>query len=189
MFKKFAALLLVFISPLIAMENKFGGWAIDKECYNYICDVVQEGETIVELGTGYSTRMLSENFNVFTIEHNKEFLDRYKGTIDKGNYPVHFILAPLTNIGGDKVWYNPEILKAKLPKKSALVLVDGPCGAIDRRGFLNYVHLFQNTKVIVFDDVDREMDLETMKSVAKKLGRKYKVYKNGAKAFGVVFMK
>lgn len=171
--------------PTPVLKDGFGKWAIGKELYQFILDHVKEGDTIVELGSGYSTKVLSNHFHVHTVEHNKEFLDVNRAFMDSGRYPVHFILAPIVTLQDERQWYDPDILKQSLPKKSRLVVVDGPLGKIGRYSFIDYLHLFK-TDYIVLDDLDRPDELKLLKDIARKLKKRYRIH-NCKKPFGYIY--
>ena len=42
--------------------NKFGGWAIEESCFNLIKEILPEGKTILEMGSGYGTDILSKYY-------------------------------------------------------------------------------------------------------------------------------
>ena len=170
------------------LEQGFGAWAIGEDLYKFILSNVKEGETIVELGSGYSTKILSDHFQVYTVEHDKKFLKKNQKYMDSGKYPVHFILAPIVSLENGRNWYNPNILKKSLPKKSSLVLVDGPFGRIGRYSFHDYLQLFSNTDFIIFDDANRSKEKILIEAVSKKLGKPYKLY-GAPKTFAVICLK
>lgn len=153
-------------------------WAISLECYKFINQILESGKTILELGSGMGTELLSENYNMISIEENSNFIDRHPST---------YIHAPLKKLGHKLLekynpatsWYDPEIidkeLNGKQPKKYHLILVDGPAEGGGRGGFYEYLHLFDTSLPIVFDDIEREDDKRIFDMVVEKLGRPIKI--------------
>tara|TARA_Y100000592_G_C5405766_1_gene285533 strand:- start:40 stop:585 length:546 start_codon:yes stop_codon:yes gene_type:complete len=169
--------------------NKFGGWAIQESCYNLIKEILPEGKTILELGSGYGTDALSKHYNMISIENQPEWV---------GVYNSHYIQVPIRSyeintvgllseveqytapdLPGEnsplqKGWYDYKILSEKLEGlEYDLILVDGPNGVIGRGGFLKHIDIF-NTKVpLIFDDINREAEMKMMKEISKLLNKPY----------------
>tara|TARA_R110001583_G_scaffold9168_1_gene43239 strand:- start:3113 stop:3703 length:591 start_codon:yes stop_codon:yes gene_type:complete len=153
-------------------------WAISRECYLFINKILESGKTILEFGSGIGTEILNQNHNMISIEEDSSFI---------GRHPSLYIYAPLKKLD-DKLlekyspsssWYDPEIidkeLNGKQPKKYDLILVDGPAYGGGRGGFYEYLHLFDTSLPIVFDDIEREDDKRIFDMVVEKLGRPIKV--------------
>ena len=45
-------------------------WSITKECFDNICSILPFGKTILEIGIGNSTKILSQFYNMVSIESN-----------------------------------------------------------------------------------------------------------------------
>ena len=119
----------------------FNGWSIGQNLYNLIRKELKEG-TILELGSGKGTKLLSKDYTVYSIEQNKEF-------IGKNNHPDNYFYCPVDS------WFNVERIKEILSKvKYDLLLVDAPVGTEARKGFADNLHLFPKTKIII-DDTHR----------------------------------
>jgi hypothetical protein len=127
------------------MQN-LGGWAIDVEVLNWIQEHIPYGETILELGSGTGTVELVKDWNVYSIEHDASWVD-----YTDSNY----IYAPIVD-----GWYDVECVKKELPAEYSLILVDGPTGAIGRRGFIEHLELFNTDVPIIIDDTHREAELD-----------------------------
>lgn len=154
-------------------ERTFGGWSLDKKLYNYIRKILADGKTILEFGSGWASGKLSKHYTVYSIEHDPIWLNRYN---------THYIYAPIVNN-----WYDVEILKNNLPDSYDLIIVDGPPHIIGRRGFFNFLHLFNTNVPIIFDDVNRRAEYELLKDVANKLNKPYIILKGSTnKQFGIV---
>ena len=80
-------------------------------------------------------------------------------------------------------------MKSQLPKGHDLVLVDGPPGIIGRSGFYTNLDLFRKDVLIILDDVDREDELQLLRLIEQKLGKKAQIYKDAAlKNFAVLLL-
>ena len=164
-------------------QKDFGDWAIDESLYDYILQVVPEGGTILELGSGYGTKRLVEHgYTMYSVEHSKDFLDQYDST---------YLYAPLCehkaiqNHDGTN-WYNADVLRPQLKGiEYDLLLIDGP--PKHRAGFYKYCDMFDLTAILVFDDYERSIERKLVNSMASKLQCPYIVYGCGeGKPFGVI---
>ena len=152
----------------------FGGWAISKELFDFIRSILPEGKTLLELGSGWGSNQFSEHYTVYSIEHNPRWL---------GKYNTNYLYVPIKN-----KWYNPVILKRKLPDSYDLILVDGPPQWIGRHGFYTYLDLFKTDLPIIFDDINRKAEYNLMIRVGQKLQRDAVIFSPGPrkKKFGVI---
>jgi len=163
------------ICRYIKYLRDFGhNWSISKELFDYIRSILAKGKTILELGSGWASSELSKYYTVYSIEHNKYWLNKFN---------THYIYAPIKDR-----WYDTEILKNKLPKTYDLILVDGPPGpTIGRGGFYTNLHLFNTDVPIIFDDVNRQAEYDLMVKVANTLNRSFIIFDDSArKQFGVL---
>ena len=128
----------------------------------------------MELDSGWGSSQFSKHYTVYSVEHNPRWL---------GKYNTHYIHVPIK----DK-WYNPAILKEKLPDNYDLILVDGPPGFIGRHGFCTYLDLFNTDLPIIFDDVHRKHEYSLMIKVGQKLQRDVVIFNPGPrrKKFGII---
>ena len=75
-----------------------------------------------------------------------------------------------------KGWFDHILLSEKIKDlKYDLILVDGPNGAIGRGGFLKYLNIFNTDLPIIFDDINRESEMQLMVKISEKLNRPYKI--------------
>jgi hypothetical protein len=143
-------------------------WSISKECFEKIVDLLPFGKTILELGSGESTRILSKFYNMISVEENINFINKYNS-----NY-LHVPTEKVTynNFDKDTVWYSTKILKEKLGTlKYDLILIDGPCGW--RGGFYENRHIFDLNCILLFDDTMCEEHYKLMKMVSDYVNRPF----------------
>lgn len=145
-----------------------------KSFHDWILENLTPGSTLLEFGSGPGTKRFTEKFNVYSIEHNPDWV----GHDPKSNY----IYAPIKN-----GWYDVEVLKEKLPLLTYdLILVDGPTGIIGRKGLLLNLNLLNTDITFVFDDVNRLDELNLMNQVSQKIDRKYKIYHGVDRHFAIL---
>lgn len=142
-------------------------------CCNEIIEWVREnipkGSTILELGSGKgSTQLLCDEYKMYSIEHMDKWIGKFNSI---------YIHAPIKD-----GFYDRKVLKKKLPKEYALILVDGPPRKIDgkkvgRKGFGENLDLFNTDCVIIFDDSDRGREKKLIASVCEQLNRDVVQYK------------
>ncbi len=145
------------------------GFNVCNELVEWIKNNLPKGSIILELGSGNgSTKILCEDYKLYSIEHDKKWLNKYKS---------NYIYAPIKD-----GFYDVDILKKKLPKHYDLILVDGPPRKIDgakvgRKGFGEHLDIFNTDCIIIFDDSDRGREKKLIVSVCEKLGRDVVHYK------------
>jgi hypothetical protein len=135
------------------MAQHLGGWAIDKEVYDYIRSTLSVGSTILELGSGAGTGALAEHYTMYSIEHDMRWV---------GRFPSSYIFAPMNG-----KWYDVAAVREKLPDQYDLILIDGPIGSESdgRIGFLHNIDLFNTTVPMIFDDTNRPGERRTFEAV------------------------
>jgi len=149
-----------------------GGFAISKELLDWILKNIPEGSTILELGSGYGTKELVKKYNVYSVEHNEEWLN----IAEESNY----IYAPLEN-----GWYDREILIKELPKKYDVLLIDGPPGLCRENIIKNY-DLFENMSYVIVDDTNRENDKKIADFIIEKQTCQYFEIESDNKKFTII---
>ena len=122
------------------------GYMISEELYRWILDNIPKGSTILELGSGDGTKMLSKFYHMISIEHNPKYQNLHDS---------RYICASLKDN-----WFDVDVLKKELPKKGEydLILVDAPpaFNAHARLGFYHNRDLFDLSVPIIIDDTHRE---------------------------------
>ena len=123
---------------------KLTGFSISQEVLNWINQNIPQGSTILELGSGAGTYYLSKSFNMFSVEHDKFFVNQYDS---------NYIHAPIKH-----GWYDTNCL-LDLPEYDVL-LIDGPTGTIGRWGVVKNAIIFDWNKIIIVDDTHRAEELK-----------------------------
>jgi hypothetical protein len=133
----------------------FGEWSIEETLFAHLVFQTPKGGTILELGSGEVSGVLSKLFTVYSVEHDKIYL---------GKYPTNYIFAPIVDD-----WYDFEIIKAMMPKYDTL-LIDGP-DAFVRPNFLKHTGIFDLSKPIFIDDTQEGYIKEFATTLSVKAGR------------------
>jgi len=114
---------------------------------NHILRIVPKDSSILELGSGYGSHILSQHANMICVEHDNEWI----GMFDD----IEYIHSPLIDVSDNLRWYDPDILRKELSGiKYDFLLVDGPPSQ-DRIGFFKYTDIFLNNIPWCFDDTNR----------------------------------
>lgn len=150
----------------------FGRHSIAEECFRVIEELLPKNKIVLELGSGRTTKILTELWTVYSVEHNS----RWAYNAPNSTY----IRANLVN-----GWYDVKVLKEKLPKEYDLLLIDGPPGD-DRKHFFDHIDLFKTDIIWIIDDAVRESKL--VKNIEKYLNRKAELHlePGKGKAFAVI---
>lgn len=141
-------------------KPKLGGWHINPDVYAFIKNNLSSGSTILELGSGWGTEVLSKDYTMYSIEHDERFVGKYKTT---------YIHAPMV-----EAWYDKSVLEANVvPLKGSyqMILIDGPIGneSNGRIGFYENRDLFDLDLLLVFTDTNREGERNTFNKILKHL--------------------
>lgn len=154
--------------------NNIASWVLSKHAFDWIYENYPVGSTILELGSGFGSIALSLNYNIYSVEQDKNWI----GLSNRVNY----ILAPLKD-----GFYDIDILKSSLPSKYDLLILDGPTkGSGGRTGFIKNMELFNLDCPILIDDVHREDEMKIAEYVSNKLGREYNVFESENKKFAII---
>lgn len=156
---------------------KFSGWSIDKFFFEYILKHFPDGSTMIELGSGRVTEEFAKHYNVYSIEHNAEWV---------GKFNSNYIHAPIKDYGNYQ-WYDRDKIKKSLPEKYDFILIDGPPKKYGRMGFFDNIDLFNPNVPMLFDDTHRRSEKKLIKRVAKHLDKPFKSYRHKILGgFGVI---
>lgn len=149
------------------MKNNLGGWAIGNNLYEWIVNNVEKGSKILEMGSGTGSYELSKDYDVYCVEHDKNWVHKYDS--------IKYFFAPIVD-----GWYKNEFLK-HLPKDYDLLIIDGPPGSIGREKFINYKDYFRNDIPIIIDDTNRSAELSLCKKLNSFLNKEELIIIDGGK--------
>lgn len=150
---------------------EFGCGVIGRNLFTWLIGHVPIGSTVLELGSGSGTQLLSNFYSMHSVEEDAEWVDKFDSA---------YIHAPIVN-----EWYDLGAL-ANLPKEYDALLVDGPKGSVRRAQFIFHLGLFLPNVVFIFDDVHRQLDKQMYQMVCNSLGKSAETYVDSDKAFGVI---
>jgi hypothetical protein len=176
---------------LTISENwQLDDWSITKECFDKIVELLPFGKTILEIGSGNSTEILSQFYNMISIESNTEWLNKFKS-----NYYYVPLKKMNSMVFGETTWLDVDILSTFINKIDYDLLIVDAGG--DRVGIFDYISLFKMNIPIIFDDTMDEGYLQCAILVADKLNKlsstitckvnKYVVHWFNGKKFTIIF--
>ncbi len=162
-----------------AAANPSFQWFLEK------CLVICKPKSILELGSGQTTRLLADYFHreagveVVTLEESETWRDIMVPQITRNGRHHDYRFLPLAatrfkcNGSGEAIrttWYNDFAELAN--RKFDLVLVDGPSttGPYSRSGVLQLLpHTLSDSFVVVFDDAERAGERMTVAAARRIL--------------------
>jgi hypothetical protein len=157
-----------FFTEIFNIEN----WMLPKEAIEWIFENVTEGSTILELGSGYGTEILSKSYKMYSIEQNEDWLNKFDS---------NYIYAPIVD-----GFYSRECLK-NITKEYDLLIIDGPTKLSGGRlGLIENIDLFNLDCDILIDDVHREDELKLLIEISKILKKDYIIIFCDNKKFGII---
>ena len=160
------------------MPFSFDEWTIGPKLYSWILKLIPGDGVILELGSGEGSGLLSKHFKVFSVENFKEYMI----------YGTNYIYAPCPE-GSN--WYDPQLIKDRIPDKYDCLLIDGPRGGENRLGILDNLSLFNLDDPVVFvDDINRDHELRIFNEIIGKTRRNSIIIKDEygeiKKKFGII---
>lgn len=136
-------------------------WSITKECFDKIVEILPFNKTILEIGSGMGTHVLSKFYNIVSIESKTEWLNKFRSK---------YIHVPVVEFVSEKfgktTWLDSEILKEKLKNIEYDLLIVDSGG--DRVAIYDNMHLFNTDIPIIFDDTMNPEYLKCATLVAEK---------------------
>jgi hypothetical protein len=144
-------------------------WEICRGIKTAIHSLLEIGSTILEFGSGYGSMSLSAHYKLFSIEHDKKWLE-----LDaKTNYihapEVEIEILPGYSHGS---WYCQDSILAEIPRNYDLILVDGPNSKIGRSGLLNMLDQLNPNVPWIIDDTIRNSESSLASDIAISMGMK-----------------
>ena len=158
--------------------HSFGWYSLTEYQFNYIRDILPEGSTILEIGSGFVSGELAKYYHVYSIEDDEKWLYLC--------HNVEYIHAELVPACENR-WYN--LNKNIIDNINYdLLLIDGPVDHKDRIGILHNVDMFSKNAIIFIDDTDVGSNMQIANVFRDYTGRKLliKDAKQGIKTFGVI---
>lgn len=148
----------------ISNDWSLDDWSITKECFDNIIDVLPFGKTILEIGSGHSTRLLSEFYNMSSIERNQQWMNKYKS-----DYKYIPLKEMHSEVFGFTNWLDINILKEILQHIHYDLLIVDAGG--DRVDIYDNIQLFNTNIPIIFDDTMNEHYLKCATLTSQKINK------------------
>lgn len=140
-------------------------WSITKECFDKIVEILPFGKTILEIGSGKSTDLLSKFYNLISLESNLDWMNKYNS-----NYVYVPLKKMISKEFGETVWLDVDIVKKSISNVDYDFLLVDAGG--DRVGIYDYIHLFKTDNIpIIFDDTMCESYLKCAQLLSAKLNK------------------
>jgi len=137
-------------------------WMMPIEAFKWIESNIEFGKTILEFGSGKGTKRLSQNYEVYSVEHNVEWLG-----FAESNYIYAPIILDENPIESNEIgWYDPSPIREQIPKNISLIIIDGPPANIGRSGILNHLDFIKKCDYILIDDMHRPREYELSQKLA-----------------------
>ena len=146
---------------LEGMIVNLNGWALDREAFLRISELVPRGGTILELGSGEGSQILCKmGYQVYSVEHDMAYYQKALALEFLGQ----IIIARLVD-----GWYDPDIIKRYSPVSYDLLIVDGPVGSEARIHLMKHLHLFRHDIPWLIDDTHRPHEAKMAEVIAREL--------------------
>jgi hypothetical protein len=167
---------------------------ISPKTIEIIESLVPRGGTILELGSGEGTQALADrDYNMVSVEHSEDWLHKYESTYIHADIRD---VKPTKQFPDTNKWYHPLVLKRSLPGINYdLLLVDGPPrfigeDKVGRGGLFKYMHFFNWSVPVIFDDTQREMEWKVAYQIARRLdgGRPLFTYDTGHRKMATLML-
>ena len=138
------------------------GWMMPKAAIDWIEQHVAKGAKILEFGSGDGSEGLARQYNLYSIEHDTEYLGKTKS---------RYVHAPIVENKtstqyGEKGWYDHTLFD-QIPQSFELIIVDGPPGRIGRMGLLEHLNLMPTWTYMLVDDTDRKEEQKLVDELCK----------------------
>ena len=138
-------------------EDLFTSAAIGIHTYQWICDNVPHGSTIIEFGSGSGSSALGDIYDMHCVEHDPNWLNKFDN--------ITYYFAKIVD-----GWYDPSVLD-HLPVDYSLLMIDGPPGHIGRLKIKKYIDRFNHEVPFVVDDAHRRAEYDLAKEIERQTGK------------------
>lgn len=128
-------------------------WMLPGKAYDWIYQSIPPQAPILEFGSGYGSAHLATKYNVYSVEHNPDWVNLFPN--------VNYIHSPLTHLN----WYGHESILSSIVNsptfpKPHLTIIDGPPESLSSRSNLLqyqqiYDYITKNSQFILVDDTHR----------------------------------
>ena len=143
-------------------------WSICDGILTAVSLLTEKSECLLEFGSGYGSKLLSDYCKVTSIEHNDDFLGLYPEVSYISTKIVEFESENLTS--PPYRWYDVKPISDKLTAGYSILLVDGPTADVGREGLLFHLDYFNSIPIWIVDDVLREKDQRIANFICLELG-------------------
>lgn len=139
-------------------------WSITKECFDKIIEILPFGSTILEIGSGRSTGLLSKFYQMISLESNVDWINKFKSRYF--HIPTKKMISEKF---GETIWLDKEKIQTVLKDLNYDLLIVDSGG--DRVGIYDNINLFNTNVPIIFDDTMNDDYLKCANLVAQKLNK------------------
>jgi hypothetical protein len=133
--------------------SEMDAWKLGQVASKWIEENFQPASRILEFGSGSGTYERAQKYDVTAIEHDEDFLSSDYRCIH-ASIKANEISSKYDETG----WYDPKKISLINQEKFDLIIIDGPPGAIGRKGILHFPWIFQLADIILVDDTHRESE-------------------------------
>jgi len=141
-------------------------WMIPDEIHDYLIEIFPNGGLILEFGSGDGTARLMEHFEVISIEHDPEWVEK----VSSQCHLASIVANDISTNFGQSGWYDTDIVLNVIKPEIDIVLIDGPPGIIGRHGVLSILHALPQTVFFIIDDVHRPSEQDLLSRIATWYG-------------------
>lgn len=143
-------------------------WSICDGILTAVSLLTKKSDGLLEFGSGYGSKLLSDYCKVTSIEHNDEFVGLYPGV----SYVPTTIVKhePENQASLSYRWYDVKPISDIMADDYSILLVDGPPADVGREGILFHLDYFKSIPIWIVDDVLRYKDQRIANIICIELG-------------------
>ena len=132
-------------------------WMMPDEVFAWLEENVEEGATILEFGSGHGSIRVARRYDLYSIEHNREWL----GLSDSTYVHAEICENEVSIKHHQQGWYDIlPILDLIKSIPISLFIIDGPPGSIGRHGLLSITDALPKHAIFIVDDVHRDDEFD-----------------------------
>tara|TARA_R110000851_G_scaffold7482_1_gene28991 strand:- start:676 stop:1164 length:489 start_codon:yes stop_codon:yes gene_type:complete len=140
-------------------KNNLNNYSIGINLFKWLLSNLTKDSTILEFGSGYGSLEMSKCFNVYSVEQDREWINKFKD--------VNYIFSP---IDLQTKFYESSFLSL-VPDHYDCIILDGPAGH-GREGIFQYLNDLNTNVPIVVDDTHRLNEANFAIQLASHLKKK-----------------